>query len=199
MCASLVRTPQLSLSVSALSFNAPAPAARTTSRATSATMMDLDGLKAQGKLLEVNEADFGLLFAHIDAFVVHGGLGTTVEALRTGKPVAVSGCLLFDQRFWGRVCAEYGVGPKTAHIRDLHRSCVPFIDQALDEGSSYVTTAKTLTWGDPADDGVKSNVDCMRALLEAGVPPIDTKNGVKMISRSTGERSPSSGPTNPMI
>jgi len=130
---------------------------------------------SQGKLLEVDAADFGILFAHIDAFIVHGGLGTTVEALRTGKPVAISGCLLFDQRFWGRVCEERGVGPKTAHIRDLHRSCVPYIDAALDDSSSYATTAKTLSWGDPADDGVGTNVERMRSLLEdEGIEPINT-------------------------
>ena len=61
---------------------------------------NVDSMRAQGKLLEVDTADFGILFVHIDAFIVHGGLGTTVEALRTGKPVAISGCLLFDQRFW---------------------------------------------------------------------------------------------------
>ena len=43
----------------------------------------------------------GVLFRHVDAFVVHGGLGTTVEALRMKKPVAVTGTLLMDQRFWG--------------------------------------------------------------------------------------------------
>jgi len=132
-------------------------------------------LNAQGKLIEVDAADFGVLFAYIDAFIVHGGLGTTVEALRTAKPVAISGCLLFDQRFWGKVCEERGVGPKTAHIRDLHRSCVSYIDKALDETSSFVTTAKTLSWGDPHDDGVGTNVERMRFLLEdEGIVPINT-------------------------
>ena len=32
----------------------------------------------RGKLLEVGRADFGLLFREMDAFVVHGGLGTTL-------------------------------------------------------------------------------------------------------------------------
>ena len=46
-----------------------------------------DALAAEGKLLEVEGADFGVLFQQMDAFVVHGGLGTTVEALRMKKPV----------------------------------------------------------------------------------------------------------------
>ena len=62
------------------------------------------------------QADFGLLFPRMDAFVVHGGLGTTVEAMRMRKPVAVTGILLFDQRFWGQVVYEKGIGPKPVHV-----------------------------------------------------------------------------------
>ena len=61
-------------------------------------------------------ADFGVLFRQMDAFVVHGGLGTTVEALRMKKPVAVTGVLLMDQRFWGGVCFNKGVGPAPVHF-----------------------------------------------------------------------------------
>ena len=56
----------------------------------------IGGFKADGKFLEVGSADFGILFPRVDAFIVHGGLGTTVEALRTAKPVAISGVLLCD-------------------------------------------------------------------------------------------------------
>ena len=47
-------------------------------------------LTAAGKLLEAERADFGVLFREMDAFVVHGGLGTTVEALRMRKPTVVT-------------------------------------------------------------------------------------------------------------
>ena len=63
--------------------------------------------------------------------MVHGGLGTTVEALRMRKPTAVTGILLMDQRFWGLVCYEKGVGPKPMHIEArsrrarLARACGP--------------------------------------------------------------------------
>ena len=60
----------------------------TPSAATAAAAADFT---AKGKLLEVERADFGLLFREMDAFVVHGGLGTTVEALRMRKPTVVTG------------------------------------------------------------------------------------------------------------
>ena len=50
----------------------------------------------------------------MDLFVVHGGLGTTVEALRMHKPIAVTGILLMDQRWWGKAVERFGVGPAPA-------------------------------------------------------------------------------------
>ena len=61
----------------------------------------------------------------MDAYIVHGGLGTTVEALRMKKPVAVTGILLMDQRFWGSVCHDKGVGPAPVHIDNFDKA--PFI------------------------------------------------------------------------
>ena len=77
--------------------------------------------RIQGRFLELSCADFGALFRRMDAFIVHGGLGTTVEALRMRKPVAVTGPLLMDQRFWGGVCHQKGVGPPPTHIDDFRR------------------------------------------------------------------------------
>ena len=57
---------------------------------TTATAAQVAELTAAGKLLEAERADFGVLFREMDAFVVHGGLGTTVEALRMRKPTVVT-------------------------------------------------------------------------------------------------------------
>merc|ERR1711920_628925 len=87
---------------------------------------------AEGRLLEVEKADFGILFGCVDCFIVHGGLGTTVEALRKGKPCVVTGPLLLDQRFWASVCTEKDVGPSAVHIDQFEDSCVDFVNGALD-------------------------------------------------------------------
>ena len=42
-------------------------------------------LIAAGQLMEVENADFGSLFPQLDAFIVHGGLGTTVAGPRTSR------------------------------------------------------------------------------------------------------------------
>lgn len=42
-------------------------------------------LKEEGRLLEASAAPFGKLFPEMDLIIVHGGLGTSAEALRVGK------------------------------------------------------------------------------------------------------------------
>lgn len=132
-------------------------------------------LTKDGRFLEVERADFGVLFQEMDAFIIHGGLGTTVEALRMHKPVAVTGLLLMDQRFWGHVCFEKGVGPEPVHIDEFTNICVDFINRAFCEDSEYTNRAQSLTWGDEAGDGVKVNIHAFAEILEEGVNVVQTK------------------------
>lgn len=126
-------------------------------------------LTEAGRFLELERADFGVLFPLMDIFIVHGGLGTTVEALRMKKPVTVTGPLLMDQRFWGNVCYQKGVGMPAVHIDNFPESCVKFADGALDpaDPEGWQAKAKEQDWGDTADDGVKTNVDCFVEFLES--------------------------------
>ena len=150
-----------------------------------------NGLSEQGKLLEVGAADFGVLFRSMDAFVVHGGLGTTVEALRMKKPVAVTGILLFDQRFWGFVCFEKGVGPMPVHVEKFKRIATAWADAALDPKSKYCENASALDFGDEAEDGVGANVAEFARLVEQAergklLPPkpfVPTEGTIRRVSK----------------
>ena len=92
--------------------------------------------KAKGLLLEGTVAPFGELLPLMDVNIIHGGLGTTAEAMRAGKPVIVTGILLMDQRFWAHQVAELGVSPGSCHIRcapcpcavcPMPLCCVPYL------------------------------------------------------------------------
>lgn len=121
------------------------------------------------RFLELEQAPFDQLFKVMDCFVVHGGLGTTVEALRLKKPVAVTGPLLMDQRFWGGVVSHKGVGPDVQHIDVFkHRDhCVAFIDNALDPADpcGWQKNARDLEFGADGADGVQLNADYISTVV----------------------------------
>merc|ERR1711957_503413 len=126
---------------------------RQTDKISSSLAKSVKELSEAGRFLDIERADFGNLFQRMDCFIIHGGLGTTVEALRLHKPCMVTGPLLLDQRFWGTVCFTKGVGPEPVHIDDFERRCVDFVNGALDptDPCGWQETARTLDWGDLAD------------------------------------------------
>ncbi|CAE7352899.1 UGT80A2 [Symbiodinium natans] len=133
--------------------------------------------KEQNRFFEARAVDFGLLFPEMDCFVVHGGLGTTVEALRTRKPCCVTGPLLMDQRFWGYVCHEKGVGPKPVFISDFEKHCVEFVNNAVDpeDPERWQAIARDGDWGNVEDDGIEENVRCIQHLL-SDLEPLVTRS-----------------------
>jgi len=136
-----------------------------------------------GRLLELERADFGVLFRQMDAFVVHGGLGTTVEALRLKKPTTVTGLLLMDQRFWGGVCEKLQIGTPPVHIDEFPKSCVNFVDRAFEEGSAFARNAANLDFGPETEDGVEINCSAFKQILESGIAPV--RSDVKMSERAS--------------
>merc|ERR1719221_1839307 len=142
--------------------------ARHSDRLPAAIAQKLDDLVRSGRVLEVERADFGSLFQEMDCFIVQGGLGTTVEALRMKKPTCVAGPLLFDQRFWGDVCHQKGVGPPPVTATDLVHTCVAFAEGALhpDDPNGWQAAAARQDWGDSTNDGVQVNVDHFHAIMD---------------------------------
>ena len=126
---------------------------------------------AEGKLFLASGAPFGRLFPLIDAVVLHGGLGTTSEAIMAKLPTIVTGVLLLDQRFWGSRCKKMGVGPFGVHIDDFPDVCVENIDKALASNSIWKQNASkigSLLLDEAGDDssGVKKNVECVVKMSE---------------------------------
>eukprot|EP00746_Dinoflagellata_sp_MGD_P161245 gnl/MRDRNA2_/MRDRNA2_88316_c0_seq1.p1 gnl/MRDRNA2_/MRDRNA2_88316_c0~~gnl/MRDRNA2_/MRDRNA2_88316_c0_seq1.p1 ORF type:complete len:655 (+),score=125.06 gnl/MRDRNA2_/MRDRNA2_88316_c0_seq1:121-2085(+) len=121
-----------------------------------------------GALLQVAGAPFGELFPLCDCAVVHGGLGSTAEALRAGIPVIVTGVLLMDQRFWGCRMHDLGVGPKPCFVSDFHKTCVDVIDSALERDGAWAQKAKELQaeWIKGSASGVDENVAAFAKAVE---------------------------------
>lgn len=133
-----------------------------------ATSKPLEQAVREGKVLELEGAPFGLLFAHVDAAVIHGGLGTTGDAMRAGIPTSVAGTLLMDQRFWGKQCEQLGVGGKMVHIAHWRRECVSVVDELLLNGErkqKATELAERMRPKPPLDGGVTENVNAVVAAL----------------------------------
>jgi sterol 3beta-glucosyltransferase len=136
-------------------------------------------LAAAKRIIEIAGAPFGVLFPLCDFVVVHGGLGTTSEAFRAGKPLLVTGIMVFDQRFWGRRVSALGVGPNPVHIRRLPRVLVDIVDKALTPGNEWAQNAKVLQKiiaEGHHGDGVQFTVD---ALVDA------VEHRAKVVNRSS--------------
>uniref|UniRef100_A0A7S4MBL6 Glycosyltransferase family 28 N-terminal domain-containing protein n=1 Tax=Odontella aurita TaxID=265563 RepID=A0A7S4MBL6_9STRA len=127
------------------------------------------------RLFIASGAPFGRLFPLVDAVVLHGGLGTTSEAIQAGVPAIVTGVLLLDQRFWGSRCHQLEVGPFGTHIDDFPDNCVDVVDKALEEDSVWRKNAKrrgfvmTKQAGDDLS-GVRKNVECVVRMSKTAKP-----------------------------
>ena len=64
------------------------------------------------RICTVDAVPYPELFPRVKAVVHHGGIGTTAECLRAGKPMLICPVLypVGDQKFWGDVAFRSGVG-----------------------------------------------------------------------------------------
>eukprot|EP00667_Euglena_gracilis_P004177 EG_transcript_4196 len=130
----------------------------------------VDGYKEQGLLFEGKAAPFELLLPEMDCNIVHGGLGTTAEALLAGKPILITGILLMDQRFWGHRIQDLGVGPMCCHITEFEKHCVEWVSTALQPGSPWSVRAAELARQLPKDDGIRLNIEAFQKALAQARP-----------------------------
>lgn len=72
---------------------------------------ELDSItyKESDSVVFVSEVDHEWLFPKCSVIVHHGGIGTTVAAVRSGRPSAVFSVFM-DQPFWGMILAKQGLG-----------------------------------------------------------------------------------------
>lgn len=78
-------------------------------------------LKGNKNIHMVTSAPYKLLLPKVKAMVHHGGIGTTAECLRAGKPMFICPVLypLGDQSFWGELAYKKGVAVESVPLSKL--------------------------------------------------------------------------------
>jgi sterol 3beta-glucosyltransferase len=82
---------------------------------------DIPELDVPDSVKIISSAPFDALFPRVKAIVHHGGIGTTSECLRAGKPMFVCPVLypVGDQYFWGDLAYQKGLGVKPVPVSRL--------------------------------------------------------------------------------
>mmetsp|Transcript_23053 Transcript_23053/g.50293 ORF Transcript_23053/g.50293 Transcript_23053/m.50293 type:complete len:726 (-) Transcript_23053:2565-4742(-) len=135
----------------------------------------VESAQADGRLFVDSGAPFGRLFPLMDAGVVHGGLGTTMECASSGIPTIVTGVLLLDQRFWGTRCHEMNIGPFPIHISNFLPVAATTLDNAFRDDSEWAANAKIVgeklrSMSSKDSSGVQQNCEMLVAMLQNALP-----------------------------
>lgn len=118
---------------------------------------DETGYKLSSRLYLLKFAPYTWLFPRMAAVIHHGGVGTTAEGLRWGRPTVVVPQHA-DQCFWGRRVAEICAGPAPIPVDSLtpNRLAQAIRLATTDRGiqASALTASRLMA----AEDGVRSVV-----------------------------------------
>jgi sterol 3beta-glucosyltransferase len=93
----------------------------------------------------VTGAPYEKLFPKVKAIVHHGGIGTTAECLRAGKPFFICPILhpIGDQMFWGKVGHQKGIAVKPIALAKMtQHDFIKSIDNLLKDNNLYENALK---------------------------------------------------------
>ena len=120
------------------------------------------------KIKVIETAPFDALFPKMKAIIHHGGLGTTAECLRAGKPMFICPPVypFGDQYFWGDLAYRKGVGVKPVPLSRLtQKKFIKGIKELITDERIYRNSeliAKKIN----AENGVEKAVEMIEKIIK---------------------------------
>jgi sterol 3beta-glucosyltransferase len=103
-------------------------------------LTDTSAMEHNPNIKVIGSAPYEKLFPKVKAIVHHGGIGTTAECLRAGKPFFICPILhpIGDQMFWGKVGLQKGIAVKPIPLAKISQhDFIKSIDNLLKDNSLY--------------------------------------------------------------
>ena len=118
-------------------------------------------------IMAIESAPFDWLFPRMTALVHHGGMGTTADGLRAGKP-AVIVPFTTDQPFWGRHLHRLGLSPAPISPRKLNAERLATAIRDTIENEELGRRVQSMGRSIRSEEGVGRAVALVERYLESG-------------------------------